>query len=151
MNYETVTGWIHHPLVSETPMFRTVRPLLTYLAVPYTHRDPAVKEARYVAATKAAAWLMENNDWNVLSPITHSHPLHTLGGMRGDWDRWKKIDTEFIELSENFVLFRLPGWEESVGVTAERAIAKQFHLNLFTLDLVNLDKPDYELARVEEI
>jgi hypothetical protein len=76
--------------------------------------------------------------WNVFSPITHSHPLHTLAGMQGDWKFWEKIDTEYLECSNSIVIFRLPGWEDSVGVTAEIKIAHRLKLDIYFLDLYDL-------------
>lgn len=98
--------------------------LLTYLAGPYSYWDPTVRVSRYEHLTRAAAWLMRVYEWNVFSPITHSHPLHAIGGMRGDWAFWQKIDTEFIALSARLIVLTLPGWRESVGVTAEISIAR---------------------------
>ena len=67
---------------------------------------------------------MEKEGLNVFSPITHSHPLYDLG-MRGDWDFWKRIDVEYLRLSEKIVVLMLPGWLESKGVTAEIKLAKE--------------------------
>jgi hypothetical protein len=103
---------------------RQVKPCLTYLACPYTHRDAGVQEARYIHATRAAAWLMDIMPWNVFSPITHSHPLHTIAGMRGDWPFWKQVDKQYLRLSERLVVLTLPGWDDSVGVKAEIEIAR---------------------------
>lgn len=98
---------------------------LTYLACPYTHSSFRMKEMRYVQVTKAAAWLMTQFGWNVFSPITHSHPLHAITDMSGAWDFWAKIDTEYIEVSNRLIVFCIPGWRMSVGVTAEIGIAKR--------------------------
>ncbi len=103
---------------------------LTYLAVPYSHVDPEVVEARYQHATLAAAWLMRNRSYNVFSPITHSHPLHKIGGMRGDWAFWKEVDTDYLLVSRRLVILALPGWDRSIGVTAEREIAATFGLEV---------------------
>jgi hypothetical protein len=101
---------------------------LTYLAAPYSHRDPEVVEARVVHIARAAAWLLENTGKNVFSPISHSHPLHKLAGMKGDWNFWCKIDTDWLERSDDVVILTLPGWRESVGVTEETKIATRLFL-----------------------
>lgn len=97
---------------------------LTYLTCPYSHRDPAVLEARFSHATRACAWLISEFGWNCFSPITHSHPLHQLANMRGDWAFWSKIDYDYLNLSERLVNLMLPGWQDSVGVTAENKIMR---------------------------
>lgn len=98
---------------------------LTYLASPYSHPNPGIKHDRYKKATHAAAWLIRNMKWNVFAPITHSHPLATLGGLRGDWDFWKRIDEEYLSVTERLVVLELAGWRESVGVNAEIEIARK--------------------------
>jgi hypothetical protein len=112
---------------------------LTYLAGPYSykHEDPEevkrVQEERFLAETQAAAWLMNTYDWNVFSPITHSHPLHIHSKMRGDWEFWKRIDTEFLQLCCRIVVLGIDGWRESTGVTAELKIAKEFGIPRYFL------------------
>jgi hypothetical protein len=95
---------------------------LTYLACPYTADTAKLRRERFAAAIKAAKYLMESEGLNVFSPITHSHPLHEIG-MRGDWEFWKRIDTEYLRLSEKVVVLMMPGWVESAGVTAEIKLA----------------------------
>lgn len=103
-----------------------VRPLV-YLACPYSHPSEKMKDIRFTQVTRACAWLMREYNWNVFSPITHSHPLHAIAGLRGDWTFWKKIDTEFIELSHTLVVFCIPGWRVSTGVQEEIIIAKRLN------------------------
>lgn len=102
---------------------RASKPLV-YLACPYSHVSPRIRQFRFEEVTKAAGMLIRNYGWNVFSPITHSHPLHELAGLQGDWAFWKKIDTEYIELSHTVVVFCVPGWRHSTGVQAEIQIAK---------------------------
>jgi hypothetical protein len=108
---------------------------LTYLACPYTYvPDPGnvmVKESRFIAATNATSALVRVFHWNVFSPITHSHPLHVHGGMRGDWDFWRRIDEEFLLMSARIVTVAIPGWRESKGVADENKIAEELGLPQF--------------------
>jgi hypothetical protein len=98
---------------------------LTYLASPYSHPSPEMMHTRFELVTKAAAWLILYMKWNVFCPITHSHPLATLGELRGDWPFWKKIDTEYLSVSERLVVLELDGWRTSTGVQAEIEIARK--------------------------
>lgn len=117
----------------------TFRPPLTYLACPYSHCDGGVRQARYEAATKAAAWLVTKFGYNVFSPITHSHPLATIGGLRSDWKFWKRIDTEYLECSERIVVLTLPGWEESEGVTEEIEIMKRLRRQVIYMEGTSME------------
>lgn len=108
-----------NPLVPGT---KPNRPL-TYLASPYSHKDPAVIKDRVRGVTQATVWLIREKDWNVFSPIVHSHPL-AEAGLQGGWGFWKLIDTEYLSVSARMVVLAIEGWRESVGVQAEIKIAE---------------------------
>lgn len=121
---------------------------LTYVAIPYScnslspisqHRT---KERRFQIATIAAAMLAKCKGWNPFSPITHSHPMHVMGGLDGDWNFWCKIDTEYLECSQRMVIVTENGWETSTGVTAEGKIA----LGL-KLPILKMTVPIYSMGR----
>jgi nucleoside 2-deoxyribosyltransferase len=89
-----------------------------YLAIPYT----GMEESSYEQVTKATAEIISSFGVNVLSPITHSHPL-TKYGLKGTWDFWQKIDFQFIEwCDEVWILIPKEGVQkvkDSVGVQSE--------------------------------
>lgn len=119
---------------SPSPGIRSFRPLV-YLACPYTPSKDAysphqLRVMRFKAATKACAYLMKTHGWNVFSPITHSHPLHELEQMDGDWKFWKKVDTEYLKLTKRLVVLTIEGWRESTGVQAEIKIAKRLKIKV---------------------
>ena len=123
-----------------------LRPL-TYLACPYSSTDPKLVEWRSIA-TKATAWLLMNEGWNVFSPITHSHPLHKLGDCRGDWKFWEKIDREFLGVSQRMIVLLLEGWKASVGVQAEIDIAKEQGIKISYLAVCKTRSSGRRLQRV---
>jgi hypothetical protein len=51
---------------------------MIYLASPYSHPDPAVREARFREACRAAAKLMRLGQ-PAFSPIVHGHPIAVYG------------------------------------------------------------------------
>jgi nucleoside 2-deoxyribosyltransferase len=95
---------------------------MIYLASPYSHPDPAVREERYVAACRAAGALMSRGEI-VFSPIAHSHPIATHGGVPGDWPFWSRRDLWFVEACYYLAVLTLDGWRASAGVAAEVAHA----------------------------
>ena len=97
--------------------------MIIYLASPYSHPDPAVREQRFHAACRAAVALLHAGRV-VFSPIAHSHPLaqHSLPG---NWQFWEQYDRKFLERCDEVVVLMLDGWEESVGVQAEIRIARE--------------------------
>ena len=99
---------------------------LIYLASPYSHPDRVVRKWRYELACKVAALLMRDGHL-VYSPIVHSHPL-TRFRLPAEWDYWRRLDEEMLRRCDALAVLRLPGWEQSVGVQAELALAKELGL-----------------------
>ena len=96
---------------------------MLYLATPYSHPDPAVREQRFRAACAAAADLIRAGHI-VFCPIAHSHPLVEYG-LPTDWAYWERSARAFLERCDEMVVLMLDGWEESVGVRAEIRIAER--------------------------
>ena len=94
-----------------------------YLAGPYSHPDPEVREGRYRAACRKAADLMRKGAL-VFSPIVQSHPL-TFHGLPGDWAFWEHYDRRHLEQCDEVLVLTLSGWKESKGVQAEIALAEK--------------------------
>ncbi len=78
---------------------------MIYLASPYTHPDPAVRQARFEAACRAAAAMIRAGK-TVFSPVVHSHPL-TQYGLPFDWRAWSKHDRRFLEACDELVVLTL--------------------------------------------
>lgn len=98
-------------------------PGYTYLASPYSHPDPAVREERFQAVCLVAAHLMSLGQV-VFSPIAHSHPIALAGELPGDWEYWKSAAETMIRNAEELKVVMLPGWDESKGVAAEIEMAE---------------------------
>jgi hypothetical protein len=95
---------------------------MIYLASPYTHPDPDVRQARFEAACRAAACLIRSGK-TVFSPVAHSHAICRYG-LPVDWRFWERHDRCYLEACDEVVVLMLDGWEKSVGVEAEVAIAR---------------------------
>jgi hypothetical protein len=102
-----------------------IRPIdgLVYLASPYTHPDPAIREERFRAVCGCAATL-KRAGWSVFCPVAHSHPI-TLAGAPGDWPTWKRVDFPVLAICKALIILQLPGWAESVGVAEEMAYVRR--------------------------
>lgn len=89
-----------------------------YMASPYTRYHEGIwqayKEAARIAGKLAAAGL------NVYSPIVHCHPLAVYGGIDPlNHQFWMKADAPFVAICEGLIVAKMPGWQESKGVTFE--------------------------------
>ena len=94
---------------------------MIYLASPYWHADPAIRNQRFRAACRAAAALLREGT-AVFSPVVYGHTL-TAYGIPGGWDFWHRHDGEHIARCDEVMVLRLEGWRTSEGVQAELAIA----------------------------
>jgi len=98
---------------------------LTYLASPYTHPDPKVREERYVLACKKAAELMLAGKV-IFCPIAHSHPIaeQMPEGKAVDGAFWKHQDEPYMAMCDELIVYMLPGWDKSSGIAHEIALAQ---------------------------
>jgi nucleoside 2-deoxyribosyltransferase len=94
---------------------------MIYLAAPYSHPEPSVREQRFRAACIAAARLIRAGHV-IFSPISHGHPIAAYG-LPTDWWFWERHDREQLAQCDEVVVLTLDGWRKSVGVQAEIRIA----------------------------
>lgn len=92
-----------------------------YLAVPYSHDDPAVKQWRYERVTEAAAVLIRQGIDSLYSPITHTHPIDRhMTEKKNEHTFWvEQFDMPFLSNSLKVIVLMLPGWDKSIGVKME--------------------------------
>jgi uncharacterized protein (DUF3820 family) len=96
---------------------------MIYLATPYSHEDPLVREDRFRVVTKAAADLMQFG-LLVYSPITHGHLLAQSGGLPKTWEYWKEHNSKMMLVCTHLVVLNIPGFKESIGVAMEIKLAE---------------------------
>ena len=89
-----------------------------YLASPYSHHDPAVREIRALKAADAALALIERGH-AVYSPIAAWHHWCGFKGLPFTFAHWRPQDEAMIEASQELWVLMLDGWEESEGVAEE--------------------------------
>jgi hypothetical protein len=97
---------------------------LIYLATPYSHRDPVVRERRFKEACRIAAHFISEG-WLVFCPIAHGHPIAVAGENVGtcwlpkNWDYWQKFDCKMLSACDELWIVMMDGWEESKGIDGE--------------------------------
>jgi hypothetical protein len=94
-----------------------------YLASPYSHPDPLVRQARFDAACQAAAGLIIAGK-AVIAPIIQGHALVPFG-IPSDWSFWQPLARKYLVRCEELLVLQLEGWRESEGVQAEIALAAE--------------------------
>jgi len=96
--------------------------MLIYLASPYSHPNPDVREARFKAVVEVAAEMMKA-DHRVFCPIAHTHDIGKILGREVDHDFWMKQDDAILINCDKLIVLMLDGWEESRGIEHEIAFA----------------------------
>ena len=94
---------------------------ILYLAGPYTHPDPEVREARYHIITSVAAEIVARGRI-VFSPLTMTHPIDKLLSKNTETlgsDYWVRFDESFMEFCSEMAVLMLNGWDKSSGVARE--------------------------------
>jgi hypothetical protein len=104
-----------------------------YLATPYSHPDPTVREARFRVVNAVAAQLMRAGH-HVFSPISHCHPIALAGELPTDWKYWEAYDRGFLEWADEMYIVAQEGWAESAGVRAEILLVRKLGKAIRYLD-----------------
>jgi hypothetical protein len=105
----------------------TDRDALVYLASPYSHPDPAVRQQRFETVCFVAANLMREGH-HIYSPIAHTHPIALKGDLPLGFDYWEAYDRKMLASCTDLWVVMMDGWRESKGVKAEIAIAAELGL-----------------------
>lgn len=112
--------------------------MLVYLASPYSHTDPAVREARAKQASCLAAALIRQG-YHVLCPIGFFHYIHLCGELVADWDFWSKLDCDILCRCDQLWIITMQGWRASGGIAAELKFARFLGLPIKYVDPVTLE------------
>lgn len=108
---------------------------LIYLASPYSHKDTAVKRARWLYATLVGAKLIEEGH-HVFGPITESIAYQDVNLQIGhEWETWAEHDKMMIDRCDEMFVLTLTGWTKSKGVQAEIKYAASRGMPITYLDL----------------
>ena len=104
-----------------------------YLATPYTHDNPEIREIRFLNINEVAAKLMKDGHI-VYSPISSSHQIAKDHNLPTTYDYWEKVCDAFVLWCDQVWVYTAPGWEESVGVQAEIELAKRYMKGIKYID-----------------
>lgn len=104
---------------------------MIYLASPYSHPDADVRDFRYKAALETTLEFIKRGIV-CFSPIVYGRAMELEIGT--DYLSWKTFNDDMVNNSTQIWVLRIPGWQESKGVTYEIGLARQ------------LDKPVMHMA-----
>lgn len=95
-----------------------------YIASPYSHADPEVRERRYQQVMYYTAALLGTRRW-CYSPIVHCHELANTHNIPTDAQYWMNYNFAMLSSAKELHVYCLDGWQDSVGVAAETAFWRQ--------------------------
>ena len=91
-----------------------------YVATNYS-RHPDGLQSAFEEACRVTAELMRRGVPS-LSPIAHSHPIATIGGIDPvDHELWVRNDAPLVHAACGCLVIMMPGWMDSRGVAHEIA------------------------------
>ena len=105
---------------------------LFYLATPYSHDDPEVREERFHMACDVAGHLMGKGIY-VYSPIAHTHPLACRCDLPKGFEFWEGYDRLILSKCNALLVVMADGWAESKGVNAEILMARQMGIVVYEM------------------
>lgn len=108
--------------------------LLYYLASPYSHPSPAIREQRYRDLQDYAGPLMVAGHF-VYAPILQTHHIAARFSLPVEFEWWMAYNHLMIQKSSGVIVAEMDGWRESRGVQNEIAFAKLNNLPVWTLDI----------------
>ena len=111
-------------------------PNIIYLACPYTDPSLEVRERRFLAATEAAAKLIQKG-YIVFSPVTMTHPIDrtlAVGESTLGTEFWVSFDKAFMEVCSEMAILRVEGWDRSAGILREREFFESKGRRVWYLD-----------------
>ena len=116
---------------------------IAYVAIPYSHNNPKVRELRFKIANNVAANLMNQGEV-VYSAISHCHSIAVQDDLPTDWKYWEKNDRSFLECCYKLYVIKIKGWEDSKGVQAEIKIAKELDLEIEWVEYWGQFRQEYD-------
>lgn len=118
---------------------------LLYLAAPYTHQSPVVREWREESTTSTAAIIMRLTGQAVYSPLTHGHRIapYLPNELVLDHEFWMQQCLPLLRMADELLVLPLEGWRESAGVRKEISVAQACLIPVNFLDLGHSDLFDF--------
>ena len=110
---------------------------MIYLASPYAHEEKQIMEHRFNRVVDACAELILHHI-PVFSPIAHNHPIAKAHKMPRTWNFWRKYDLQMLDVADALWIYKIYGWNTSVGLREEVFTAWTNHKIVKWLDPTTL-------------
>lgn len=102
---------------------------MIYLAAPYWHNDPAVREKRVQEVTRLTGEFIYLGI-PVFSPLTYTKPLIDMGVSMTN-DEWLTLMLAHLVKCDRMAIYCLEGWENSAGIRREVELASIASISVY--------------------
>jgi hypothetical protein len=110
------------------------RPILHYLAGPFSTPDDELRHYRKYAHARCAVAL-KRAGYAVYAPIAETTALAEYGGITGtSWEDWREHDLNLLIRCDKILVMLIPGWKESLGVKGEVKFALKNNIPIEFVD-----------------
>lgn len=107
---------------------------MLYLGSPYTHKEAAVREQRYLEVERACA-IFHGRNVVVYSPIMHWHNCAVRLKLPTHAAPWEIQNYGILARSARFGVLQLDGWRDSTGLKGERDFARSCQIPVLGFEL----------------
>jgi hypothetical protein len=98
-----------------------------YLASPYFHHDPFIRERRFLAVMQATRhYSLEG--FCIYSPIVHWHQIALVGAMPKEAAFWEAQNKGMLSRAAELWVLQIDGWSESQGIKKETKWAEEWKI-----------------------
>lgn len=106
---------------------------LIYIGSPYSHPDPDKVKKNFDLVSNLAAKMCSEGHV-AFSPITYGHTLLGFQKMPSDWEFWKNFCLSFLKKSDQLLVYKIEGWENSKGLKEEIEYADANGIHVIYID-----------------
>lgn len=99
---------------------------LVYVACAFGENDPTIRELRIDLASCFCAEKMREGIV-VFCPLIHNYYI-LKHGLPVGWDYWERFNSKLLKRADKLFVLKLKGWEKSVGIQAEIALARKYSI-----------------------
>ena len=104
--------------------------MIIYVASPYSHESPFVREDRFRAVEQFTAKLIKTGV-KAFSPIAAFHHMVRQFALPTDAKYWSEFNYHFLKNSDRLYILQLEGWDTSKGVQMEIEWARELYIPIF--------------------
>lgn len=97
---------------------------MVYVSCAFGENDPGIRKLRIDSAAYFCAEKMREGTV-VFCPLIHNYYI-LKHGLPVGWDYWEKFNKELLLRADRLYVLKLEGWEKSIGVPAEIALARKY-------------------------